>query len=34
MGQVMDAFRTVDWKRVREEIEPFRIMIEKKSLTV
>ena len=31
---ILDAFRTVDWKRIREEIEPFRVMIEQKLLTV
>ena len=33
-GQVLDAFRTINWKRIREEIEPFRIMMGQKLLTV
>ena len=31
---VLDAFRIVNWKKIREEIEPFRIMLEQKLLTV
>lgn len=30
----LDAFRTVDWKKIKEEIEPFRVMLEQKLLTV
>jgi len=31
---LQDAFRTIDWKKVKEEIEPFRVMMEQKPLTV
>jgi len=27
-------FRTLDWKRIKEEIEPFRVMMGQKLLTV
>jgi len=27
-------FRTLDWKKIKEEIEPFKIIIEQKSLPV
>jgi len=30
---ILDAFRTVDWKKVREEIEPFAVMMKQKLLT-
>jgi len=28
------VFRTLDWKKVKEKIEPFRAMLEQKPLTV
>ena len=31
---ILDAFRMVNWKKIREEIEPFRIMMEQKLLTI
>jgi len=26
------VFRTIDWKKVKEEIEPFRVMLKQKVL--
>jgi len=31
---LLNTFRTVDWKKMREEIEPFRVMLEQKLLPV
>ncbi|PIZ89509.1 MAG: hypothetical protein COX89_01200 [Candidatus Nealsonbacteria bacterium CG_4_10_14_0_2_um_filter_37_10] len=31
---LLDTFRTLDWKKIREEIEPFRVMMGQKLLTV
>jgi hypothetical protein len=28
MLPILDAFRTVDWKRIKEELKPFRAMLE------
>jgi len=30
---VLDAFRMVNWKKIKEEVEPFRVMMEQKLLT-
>jgi len=34
LGPLKDVFRTIDWKKIKEEIEPFRIMMEQKLLTI
>jgi len=34
MLPLQDAFRALDWNKIKEEIEPFRIMIEQQPLII